>query len=375
MTSEIGDQQQLIDLETLKPTPTFTQKDDEIGLEVKLGYDNSNEGLINEPRNPAEEKILNCVETNNSLKGLPMLTLLQKALQYREQFPEKWNAQQKLRDKRIKESLGIFETDPFLESYYKKLDEVKKESEKLKKLRQLEPSKLVLQMEYNLQRKISSKNYETYESISATGVSVYDKDDGLFDIFKSHKQEQRGNVPELLITVTKGKYLLNHLEKGQEKFEKAKIKCLVHPHSDKVLPKLRSSYSYVNTKGTSRWNHVFVLKGFTANELAHKHVTLQLFGYASEQKTFIGEAFLCGSKVKEVMPDEAKHSRQPSAEEMESFSLALQKPGKTVTSTADLLREGKDHKHIANLMGLDRQKFNRKTIIAGKRSPRHGFPK
>ena len=67
-----------------------------------------------------------------------MLTLLQKALQYREQFPEKWNAQQKLRDKRIKESLGIFETDPFLESYYKKLDEVKKESEKLKKLRQLE---------------------------------------------------------------------------------------------------------------------------------------------------------------------------------------------------------------------------------------------
>ena len=66
------------------------------------------------------------------------MTLLEKALTYREQNPEKWHQRKEENERRVNESYGIYERDRFLEEYYKRLAELKIEEIKLAERRKLE---------------------------------------------------------------------------------------------------------------------------------------------------------------------------------------------------------------------------------------------
>ena len=58
------------------------------------------------------------------------LTLLEKAMIYREQNPEKWQQRVMENQRRINELLGMFEPDVFLENYYKTLTEAMRSENK-----------------------------------------------------------------------------------------------------------------------------------------------------------------------------------------------------------------------------------------------------
>ena len=62
-------------------------------------------------------------------------TLLEQALAYRQEHPEQWFQRQIDGVKRVQESYGIYDEDPFIESYYKRLAELEIEAEKIEEIR------------------------------------------------------------------------------------------------------------------------------------------------------------------------------------------------------------------------------------------------
>ena len=89
--------------------------------------------------------------------------------------------------------------------------------------------------------------------MSADGTSVFDNhDNSFFDRFKSHKDDERGKEPELLITVSKGKNLHNALNNEKLKLKNCRLKCKFYPDSLKHGPKMKTSYVHCNLKGTTR---------------------------------------------------------------------------------------------------------------------------
>ena len=62
-------------------------------------------------------------------------TLLEQALSYRQENPEKWQQSQVDRVRQVEESYGIYQEDPFIEAYYKRLAELKIETEKMEEIR------------------------------------------------------------------------------------------------------------------------------------------------------------------------------------------------------------------------------------------------
>ena len=65
-------------------------------------------------------------------------TLLEKARLYREENPDVWEARCKRNERLQNEYNGLYEPDPFLESYYQKIDEVITEEKRKKDLEKLE---------------------------------------------------------------------------------------------------------------------------------------------------------------------------------------------------------------------------------------------
>ena len=65
-------------------------------------------------------------------------TLLDKALTYRKQHTETWEARERGRDEEFLETYGIYQEDPFLAAYYKKQDERVRKKKKDQAKRKLE---------------------------------------------------------------------------------------------------------------------------------------------------------------------------------------------------------------------------------------------
>jgi len=72
-------------------------------------------------------------ENETNMKTKP--TLLEQALTYRQQNPEKWQQSQVDGVRRVEESYGIYKDDPFIEAYYKRLAELKIEAEEMEEIR------------------------------------------------------------------------------------------------------------------------------------------------------------------------------------------------------------------------------------------------
>ena len=71
-----------------------------------------------------DNTILTQDKTKFSNKKNENLTLLEKALAYRQQNPEKWEARKKEIQTRLNHSSEIYEDNLFLEKYYKRLAEI-----------------------------------------------------------------------------------------------------------------------------------------------------------------------------------------------------------------------------------------------------------
>lgn len=282
----------------------------------------------------------NCDEENEDMKK--KATLLEQALSYRQQNPEKWQQRQTDDLKQLEESYGIYKADDFLDSYYKRLGELKIEATKKEESQNSLPATISLQLEFNKPRKRKSKDHsnpvETYESMSVDGMSIFDNDSNFFDMFKSNKDDVRGKEPELLITVLKGKYLQNALRREKGKLKICRLKCKFYPDCLKHGPKLKTSYTLCNRKSSTRWNHVFVMKGFTEAELSTKHVVLELVGKTDEGKIAIAEFVLAGRKAEIDLSDSesSNATRTPTSEECAAWEEALRKPGMNVTTTVKL---------------------------------------
>ena len=70
-----------------------------------------------------------------------MTTLLDKALSYREQHSECWQAREKDREITFMETFGVYQEDPFLKAYYKKQDAKVQKKKKEHAKRKLEVGK------------------------------------------------------------------------------------------------------------------------------------------------------------------------------------------------------------------------------------------
>lgn len=127
----------LTDVEPIDQLNTYSttnfispKKDSSNKTEGKQGYVNKSVviNVDDEKKKVNKENIKNEVEENKSM------TLLEKALAYRKQNPEKWEERKKENQSRLNHSLGLFEKNSFLEDYYEKLtEEEKKLQEKVPK--------------------------------------------------------------------------------------------------------------------------------------------------------------------------------------------------------------------------------------------------
>ena len=72
-------------------------------------------------------------------------TLLEQAQAFREQNPEKWQQRLEDNERRVNESYGVFDEDPFIEAYYERLAELNSEGEKLEEQRRHAVSRYILQ--------------------------------------------------------------------------------------------------------------------------------------------------------------------------------------------------------------------------------------
>ena len=68
-------------------------------------------------------------QNDDSFKKIKQ-TLLEKAMVYRKQNPEKWQQRVMENQRRMNESLGVFEPDAFLDDYYKTLTEAMRNKER-----------------------------------------------------------------------------------------------------------------------------------------------------------------------------------------------------------------------------------------------------
>jgi len=81
-------------------------------------------------------------EVHSKLGGAPkQKTLLEKARAYREENPDAWAKKCQEKEKKDRELQEVYMPDPFLESYYEKIDEIDKEEKRKKELEKLEVSK------------------------------------------------------------------------------------------------------------------------------------------------------------------------------------------------------------------------------------------
>lgn len=74
-------------------------------------------------------------KTQKENQTISQKTLLEKAIIYRKQNPEKWTQRQKENEVRLNESLGIFGRNAFLEAYYQTLAEAELNEAKLEEQR------------------------------------------------------------------------------------------------------------------------------------------------------------------------------------------------------------------------------------------------
>ena len=86
------------------------------------------------------EPVPEVVYDNSSDTEKELSTLLDKALAYRKQNTETWEAKERDREEQFLEMYGIYQEDPFLAAYYKKQDEKERRKKKDQAKRKLEVS-------------------------------------------------------------------------------------------------------------------------------------------------------------------------------------------------------------------------------------------
>lgn len=82
---------------------------------------------------------------------------------------------------------------------------------------------------------------------------MYDKDGDFFDKFRTEKNEVRGNKSEMVVTVKKGEFLLNHAKKTSNKSSYSRLKYKLFDEHGKLKHKHKTDYIYISREGKARW--------------------------------------------------------------------------------------------------------------------------
>jgi len=76
------------------------------------------------------QEIQQAISDSSSDTEKQLSTLLDKALTYRKQNTETWEARERDREEQCLETYGLYQEDPFLAAYYKKQDEKERRKKK-----------------------------------------------------------------------------------------------------------------------------------------------------------------------------------------------------------------------------------------------------